>query len=111
LKSDYEKRIASLKNNLENLKDDNSLLKDVIENEIEILSFANVFGYHWPKAKRKIFLKFFDKVKDEVSLRSFKLLFANSTIIDDGVAVERKDSRKRAGEGRPLGWSWSVGFF
>ncbi|KKL66558.1 hypothetical protein LCGC14_2143750, partial [marine sediment metagenome] len=88
MKSDYEKRIASLKNNLENLKDDNSLLKDVIENEIEILSFANVFGYHWPKAKRKIFLKFFDKVKDEVSLRSFKLLFANSTIIDDGVAVE-----------------------
>lgn len=86
---DNNKRIKVLSDNLDSIKGNNSVLIDVIKYEIDDLIYSNLTGYSWERDKQLIFLEFYNKIKSEMSLKRFKLLYYNCSI-DEAKVVSIK---------------------
>ncbi len=83
---DNNKRIKSLSENLNNKKkEDNNELREILEYEIDSLIYTNLTGYSWNRDKQLIFLEFYNKIKHEISLKRFKVLYSNCTINKDKI--------------------------
>lgn len=83
---DNNKRIKSLSDNLNNIKkEDNNKLRELLEYEIDSLIYTNLTGYSWNRDKQLFFLEFYNKVKHEICLKRFKVLYNNCNINKDKI--------------------------
>ena len=76
-------RLISYNLSLNNIKQSNPKLKESIEFQIDSLIYSNITGYNCNRKKHILFLDFYYKIKHDLSLKEFRVLYSNSKISDD----------------------------
>jgi len=79
-KFDHRKKIDRLKQNLNDINENDELFRSILEHEINNYVFASSIGYYLEKSKQEDYLRFYDLVKEKISLKDFKVIFRNSKI-------------------------------
>ncbi len=83
-----EEKIRKFEFYQENLGKKDKLLKKVLKHEIMVMAFVDMVGYYLNGKQRRLFLAYYNELKDEIPLRLFLVLFKNSKIKDGAIHLK-----------------------
>ncbi|MEM8847556.1 MAG: hypothetical protein AAGD17_10690, partial [Bacteroidota bacterium] len=77
-----EEKIKKFEFYRESLGKKDKLLKQTLKHEIRVMAFADMVGYYLNGKRRRLFLAYYNELRDEIPLRLFLILFKNSKIMN-----------------------------